>query len=302
LACCVGCSGAQPTPTGIPTEAAGLHNILRVTDKLYSGSGPEGEAGFRSLRDLGMKTVISVDGARPNVELAHKYGLRYVHLPVGYDGVPREQALRIARAVRDLPGPVYLHCHHGKHRGPAAAAAAWRCLDAARPAADALALLRRAGTDPHYTGLYATVEALAPPEPGELDGVAADFPEVARVNDLARLMVALDERWDHLKAVRAAGWKAPPDHADLDPPHEALQLREHYRELARLPEVESRPDDFRRLLGEAEGAAGELEQALRAGQAAEPAFGRSAALCTQCHVQFRDAPRRPAAAGGRGGL
>jgi hypothetical protein len=266
---------------------------------LYSGSSPEGDAGFRSLHELGVKTVISVDGARPDVDRARQYGLRYVHLPIGYDGVPRAQALRIARAVRDLPGRVYLHCHHGKHRGPAAAAAAWRCLDAACPAADALALLRRAGTDPHYTGLYAAVKALAPPVPGELDRVAADFPEVARVNDLARLMVALDERWDHLKAVRAAGWKAPPGHADLDPPHEALQLREHYRELARLPEAKARPDDFRHLLGEAEGRAGELERALRDRPgsidraAVEQAFSRSAALCTHCHARFRDASRPP---------
>jgi hypothetical protein len=305
----VGCQGQAPAPpesgppadSAAPIQAAGLHNVLRVTDKLYSGSSPEGDEGFRSLGELGVRTVISVDGARPDVELAHKHGLRYVHLPIGYDGVPREQALRIARAVRDLPGKVYLHCHHGQHRGPAAAAAAWRCLDGACPAADALALLRRAGTDPHYTGLYATVETLTPPTPGELDRVAADFPETARVNDLARLMVDIDERWDHLKAVRAAGWRAPPGHADLDPPHEALQLREHYRELARLTEVQSRPEDFRRLRGEAEAAAGELEQTLRESpprgrldrEAAEQAFHRAATLCARCHARFRDAPRRP---------
>jgi protein tyrosine phosphatase (PTP) superfamily phosphohydrolase (DUF442 family) len=295
-----GCQGRPPTSAtpqaDAPIPAAGLHNVLRVTDKLYSGSAPEGEEGFRSLCALGVRTVISVDGARPDVELARQHGLRYVHLPIGYDGVPRAQALRIARAVRDLPGPVYLHCHHGQHRGPAAAAAAWRCLDGTCPAGEALALLRRAGTDPHYAGLYATVEALAVPAPGELDRVAVEFPEVAEVNGLARLMVGLDERWDRVKAVRAAGWRTPPGHPDLDPPHEALQVREHYRELARLPDVPSRPDDFRRLLGEAEGAAGELEAALRVGSggaAAEPAYQRSAALCTRCHARFRDVPRTP---------
>src|SRR4051794_23849607 len=80
-------------------EAAGLHNIFRVTDRLYSGSSPEGDASFAALRKLGIKTVISVDGARPDVKRARKFGLRYVHLPIGYDGVPREQALRLARAV-----------------------------------------------------------------------------------------------------------------------------------------------------------------------------------------------------------
>ena len=28
----------------------------------------------------------------------------------------------LARAARTLPGPIFVHCHHGMHRGPAAAA------------------------------------------------------------------------------------------------------------------------------------------------------------------------------------
>src|SRR5262245_57669653 len=137
-------------------EAAGLHNVYRITDKLLSGSSPEGDEGFESLRRLGVRTVLSVDGARPDVERAHRYGLRYVHLPIGDDGVPREQALRIAMAVRDLPGPVYVRCHHGKHRGPAAAAAAHLLLDEKCSVATAVAEMQRAGTDPHYAGLYSS--------------------------------------------------------------------------------------------------------------------------------------------------
>src|SRR5205823_5218238 len=158
--------------------------------------GPEGAAGFRSLRELGVKTVISVDGMTPEVELARREGLRYVHLPIGYDGVPREQALRIARAVRDLPGPVYLHCHHGKHRGPAAAAAAALCLDGAMTPEQAVAFLRQAGTDPHYAGLYETVESLRRPTADEWERVPAEFPESAKVSALAEFMVAIDQRWD----------------------------------------------------------------------------------------------------------
>src|SRR5690242_3938505 len=85
---------AAPDPARV--EAAGLHNVYRITDRLYSGSSPDGDEGFRSLQQLGIKTILSVDGARPDVALAHKYGMRYVHLPIGYDGMPRDQALRIA--------------------------------------------------------------------------------------------------------------------------------------------------------------------------------------------------------------
>src|SRR5262249_9425334 len=165
----VGSSQPEGRPSTNPLQLPGLHNVFQITEKLYSGSSPEGDEGFSSLQKLGVKTIISVDGAKPDTERAHKYELRYVHLPIGYDGVPREQALRIAKAVRDLPGPIYLHCHHGKHRGPAAAAVAHLCLDDKCPVEAALAVLKKAGTDPHYTGLYAAPVKLKRPSKEELD-------------------------------------------------------------------------------------------------------------------------------------
>jgi hypothetical protein len=303
----VGCHrGGQPTSVSsslsepMPVRAAGLHNVYRVADKLLSGSSPEGDDGFRALQQLGVRTIISVDGSRPDVELARKYGLRYVHLPIAYDGVPAEQGRRIARAVRDLPGLVYIHCHHGKHRGPAAAAVACLCLDGSCPAGSAITWLRQAGTDPHYTGLYSTVGQFRRPLPNELDLVSADFPEVAGVPALAQMMVNVDATWDRLKQLRSAGWKTPPGHADLDPPHEALQLREHYREASRLPDVKQRPKEFIDWLREAEQAAKDLETALRVEKdgpainkdTAEQAFRRSAEGCTRCHGKYRDVPKK----------
>src|SRR5262249_37655752 len=46
----------QSRPEPAKVAAPGLHNVYRITDKLYSGSNPEGEEGFRSLRKLGVKT------------------------------------------------------------------------------------------------------------------------------------------------------------------------------------------------------------------------------------------------------
>src|SRR5262249_10275117 len=103
-------------------DAPGIENAFRLSPRLLSGGQPEGEMGFETLKRLGVKTVISVDGSQPDVEAARRNGLRYVHLPVGYDGIPRDQAILLVAAIRDLPGPVFVHCHHGKHRGPAAAA------------------------------------------------------------------------------------------------------------------------------------------------------------------------------------
>jgi protein tyrosine phosphatase (PTP) superfamily phosphohydrolase (DUF442 family) len=301
-----GCSGGAPSvpaaSRAVPraVEAAGLHNVYRLNDRLYSGSSPEGDEGFASLRGLGVRTVISVDGARPDLERARRFGLRYVHLPVGYDGVPEAQALRLARAVRDLPGPVYIHCHHGRHRGPAAAAVVLRYLDESCGADAAVAWMKQAGTDPRYAGLYAAPRRLRRPTSEELDRVPDDFPEAAEVAALAQLMVGVDERWENVKRVKAAGWKVPPAHPDLDPPHEALQLAELYREAARLPEVNSRPEEFRQWLRDAEEGATDLERALRQGKPdravdgakVEAAFEKATA-CSRCHAKYRDVPQGP---------
>jgi protein tyrosine phosphatase (PTP) superfamily phosphohydrolase (DUF442 family) len=307
LAVASGCSGTDtsspkvslPSPPPERIEAPGLHNVFRLSEKLYSGSSPEGDEGFDSLKSLGVHTIITVDGARPDVERAHQFGMRYVHLPIGYDGVPKEQGLRIAKAVRDLPGSVYLHCHHGQHRGPAAAAVARLCTDPTCQIQAALDSMRSAGTDPHYTGLYAAVQVFQRPAKEELDRVPDVFPEVAEIAALAQAMVGIDERWERLKAARTAGWKTPATHPDIDPPHEALLLAEAFREAARLPQAKDRPEELARWLVQAEENAKKLEMILRAEKgsvdatAAERAFDSGARACTQCHTKYRDAPHPP---------
>lgn len=267
-----------------PAHVAGVHNLQTVGPGLLSGSSPEGEAGFATLRRLGVRTIVSVDGTAPDVSLAARYGLRYVHVPVGYDGVPRNSALRIARAVRDLPGPAYVHCHHGKHRGPAAAVAARLCLDASYTPADAEALLHAAGTDPRYRGLVSLPRTLVRPSVGELDRVSADFPASAPVPDFVRRMVDIDDRFDRLKAAQKAGWPDPRSSAD-----DAVQLTEHYREAARLPAVERHGPAFAELLRAAEATALELGDTLRRDPAAAgPAWVRAGRQCASCHARWRD--------------
>jgi len=285
---------AEP-PAGAPAkvEAPGVPNLIRLTDDLYQGAMPQGDEGFASLEKLGVKTVISVDGARPDLEDAHKHGMRYVHLPIGYDGMTREQALRIARAVRDLPKPIYVHCHRGTVRGPTAAAVARLFLDDECTVETAQDGMKLAGFDPRYTGLWAASKELKRPAATELDAVAADFPEAAPPPGLTRVMVAMDGITDDFQAIRKAGWKAPKDKPDLDPPHEALQLVEHLKELQRLPKTAERPADFRAKLADAEDRAQKFEDVLRASkdEAAEEAYKQVNAACTRCHAVYRDVPK-----------
>ena len=57
----------------------------------------------------------------------------------------------LPKAVRDLPGPIYIHCHHGKHRSPTAAAVACVAAGLIDPA-NAETILRTAGTSENYRG------------------------------------------------------------------------------------------------------------------------------------------------------
>jgi protein tyrosine phosphatase (PTP) superfamily phosphohydrolase (DUF442 family) len=294
----VGAVNGDSSPIGKAQriEAPGLHNVFRVSDKLYSGSSPDGDEGFRSLQKLGVQTILSVDGAKPEVDRAAKFGMRYVHIPIGYDAVRPQDALRMAKAVRDLPGPVYLHCHHGKHRGPAAAGAVLLCLDERCQVADAIALMKLAGTDPRYAGLYAAVQKTPRPTKEQLDAVPNDFPRVAKVGDLAERMVEVDATTDRLKEVQKAGWRPSPKHPDLDGPHEAVQLREHYQEALRLPSVAGRSIELRKLFEQSKMEADAFEMMLLDARStgridaakADAQFKKIADSCVRCHALFRD--------------
>jgi len=276
----VGCSRAPIVPT--PVEATAIHNVFRVSDRIYSGSSPDGEGGFAELERLGIKTIVSVDGATPDVEMAQRHGMKYVHLPIGYDGVPNDRVRELGKVARDFASPIYVHCHHGKHRGPAAVVAMQMCVDPDWNINQAEEWLKSAGTDPRYKGLIGLPKSMACPSKQELDAMPSEFPSIHRVDDLTTMMVKLDEHWDALKN----------NHPDIDPPHEALQLAETYRELSRLESVLAKGDEFGKLLHDAESAAIELEMVLRMkpvdAEVVKKAFARSQSMCSRCHAAWRD--------------
>ena len=308
----VGCGQQVTVPQAAPEPRAAaadwkpeaidepsLPSAYRLHERVISGGQPAGELAFAALRRLGVKTVISVDGAQPDVSLAKKYGLRYVHLPHGYDGVPAERAKELAKAVRDLPGPIYIHCHHGHHRSPAAATVA--CVGAGLlPHDHALAVLKTAGTSESYRGLYQSAESARRLDDALLDELQAEYPETAQIPPIADAMIAIEHTHDHLQALAANRWRTLDKQPDLSAAHEALLLREHYTELARTDEIKRQPAGFRTLLAESEAAAQTLETLLtdwtQAGASDPPpeAIGRAFTAVTQscatCHKSYRDVP------------
>lgn len=297
----VAASPVQPPDTPPITSTAGvdigpLHNVLLVAPGVYSGSGPDSAGAFDELQKLGVRTVISVDGAVPEVALAEARGMRYVHVPVGYNGVHDEDGRRIAKALRSLDGPVYLHCHHGLHRGPAAAAMAMVLLGEIEPDA-AVAFLRVAKTSPNYPGLYRCVGEAAPMSPDELasfDREDIDLPSVARVGGLVDTMVKVDQAFTNLKHIRAAGWRTPADHPDLVPAAEAGRLADLLRDLTDDPEVAAKDDEFRVMLAANAADASALEELFVDGRAdadrLELAWKRLDTTCKDCHTETRDVP------------
>ncbi len=282
-------------PVAITNTPPAIHNVFRVTPRVFSGSQPEGAAAFAWLASQGIKTIVSVDGARPDVEAARRHGLRYVHLPVGYDGISTNRVAELAKLAGALPGPFYVHCHHGKHRGPAAAAVL--CEAAEKwSAAEAEAFIKQAGTSPDYPGLYRSVREFHPPERGALAAVGNSFPEAAATPGLVQSMVAIDTLVERLRACQKAGWRTPPEHPDVSPAHEAVQLWEQFCELGRTKEAKGKPASFGDRLSATANAADELRQCLRGttsgpdpkSASADAAFSRITDNCAACHKKYRN--------------
>jgi protein tyrosine phosphatase (PTP) superfamily phosphohydrolase (DUF442 family) len=305
-------ASASPTlADDTPRDFPGIHNVVAFADGFYSGSVPEGDAGFDSLVALGVKTVISVDGAIPEVDKAKARGMRYVHLPIGYDGFDDARKGQLVRAVRDLAKPIYLHCHHGKHRSAGAAGTVgvslgWITNDVA------IARMKVSGTAEGYKGLWACTAKAAPMMAALIDAARADFPEVTKPDSMTAAMVTIDEVFDRLKLVEKNAWTVPADHPDLAPAADAGKIADLYRlldgdaHLAALADDAARAD-FRVKMAAGAGLASELETLLAGGgpkatgaaesdEAAIAAHRKklSAAMkqlganCKDCHVKYRD--------------
>ena len=282
------CARDERAPEKI--QLPGIRNAFRVTPRILAGSQPEDDAAFSELAKAGVKTIISVDGAKPDVAAARRHGLRYIHLPLGYDGIPAPRVAELTSAARGGAGAIFVHCHHGKHRGPAAVGVICEATEGWSPEM-AVAWMKSAGTSPDYPGLYDAAREFVMPAARELAALGP-LPEVAKTPDLVDAMVAMDELLDGLKSFHSAGWRVQPDRSDRQPAAMATLLREHLRELARTEDTAKRPAEYHRLLNSSEDAAEHLRAALGAAPGTEDktasAFAALTESCTACHKAFRN--------------
>ncbi len=263
-----------------PVETHELHNVWQLSPRIVSGSEPNGERALAELARLGVKTIVSVDGIAPPVELAKKYGMRYVHVPIGYDGIDAAAQGSLTRVAQEIGGTIYIHCHHGKHRGPAAAAIVCRADDG-RSAEAARAILEKAGTGKEYPGLWRDVERFTKPT-----GTLPALRERAEVESLASAMARIDRTFDRLKLLGNAKWQTVPEQPDLVARNEAVQLVELFTESARV----AQPGDLRNGLQQSVELSDKLRQALASGDTlqADKLLPQLTSQCAACHKAHRN--------------
>lgn len=288
-------------PKVAPGEYPGLHNVYRLSDTIISGGEPHGSEALEQISEWGVKTIISVDGKVPDAATAEKLGMRYVHIPIQYSGIDEEEVLQIAKSFRELEGPFYVHCFHGKHRGPAAAAVGRVVLDGV-PRIEAIAEMRQwCATSSKYEGLYATVAVTDFPSTAETAAYDFDFPSAHAFEGMRAVMVQLTRSWDNVAALEKRDFTVDPEHPDVDPLQEATQVHQLFEAFADLGATNTWRDDFRAWLEEGRTGAEELVSALSSRNApgadpldltwrtaAEAAFDRVEKSCSQCHKAYRD--------------
>lgn len=114
---------ALPAPSHADTATqAGIKRFIQVDNRLWRGSQPDAD-GFRALRDLGVRTIVSLRNDEAERRVVESLGMTFVHIPVtmkpfGMSGELPSDAIARFFAIVDNPanGSVFLHCRRGADR------------------------------------------------------------------------------------------------------------------------------------------------------------------------------------------
>ena len=280
---------APPTSAKEALNLPGVHNIVTYAPDLVCGGVPEGDEGFETLQKMGIKTIISVDGATPDLKRAKAHGLRYVHLPIGYDTVTTERQQQLAQAISNVEGPIFMHCHHGKHRSGAGLGTA--LVRAGRMSVEEVSeRMHVSGTSKSYEGLWQSVREAQPMSKDELQADPASFPSITQVTGMVATMAEIDQVIDLVRQAHEAKWQAPDDHPDLVAEKETRRLADLFARLRDDADSKKRPDEYQQILDHSIEVSGQLDQAVRQGQAIQAAqlLATPETSCKTCHKSFRN--------------
>ncbi|HYG75654.1 MAG TPA: hypothetical protein VEK08_11675, partial [Planctomycetota bacterium] len=267
-----------------------LPRAYRFSARVAAGPRVATAEQYRVLKDMGVKTLLSVDGTAPDGAACEALKIRGVHLPLGFAGFTTEQTRALARALRDLPAPVYVQAAEGT-RAYTASALALVVLGQIEPA-DAIGALKTAGV-PSLSALYSAVASARPDaQAAELNTIA--FAPHAPVSPLVQEMLQIDTIWRRLEKARAQGWRVS-EEGRGELARDAHLLLERYLELSKSETITH--DKAKAMMSDSVAAAASLAYTLAAWKknpgAEEMAtvnagFNRTTASCLNCHAQVRD--------------
>jgi protein tyrosine/serine phosphatase len=120
-------AGAQSAAPG--AETSPIKRFAQLDARVYRGAQPD-EAGFRFLRDQGVKTIVSFrddavtfGAGATEQELVESLGMRFVSIPVTFrafgwgDDFDVTDMHKFLSVVDDpASGPVFFHCRRGSDR------------------------------------------------------------------------------------------------------------------------------------------------------------------------------------------
>ena len=101
-------------------EKPGIKNFVVQYDKnLYRGGKPTSPEGVKTLKDMGIKTIVSITPTDMEREETKKHGIKLVEISVDKkEGLAQEDLTKyidLFSSPEDMP--VYVHCNGGSHRG-----------------------------------------------------------------------------------------------------------------------------------------------------------------------------------------
>jgi protein tyrosine phosphatase (PTP) superfamily phosphohydrolase (DUF442 family) len=221
-----------------------LHNVVHLSDNIISGGEPLTQAALQRVAGMGVKTILSVDGKIPDVATAEGLGMRYVHVPIQYSGLSDQEVADIAKTFQELEPPFYVHCFHGKHRGPAGAAVGRLVLDGASREQTLAEMRQWCGTSKKYEGLYRDIAVKPMPTADESARHDFDFPSTHPFDGTRKAMVSMARHWDNTVLLGDRDWQPDPAQPDLDAMNEAAKLHDLFVALTSDSAFGEEPDDY----------------------------------------------------------
>jgi protein tyrosine/serine phosphatase len=102
-------------------EIAGVSNAAQIVSGVYRGAQPT-EVGFRALKALGVRTVISLRSLHDETDVVRAAGLKTVRIPLQADirgarpPSPEEIRRFLSIVMDSRQQPVFFHCAQGEDR------------------------------------------------------------------------------------------------------------------------------------------------------------------------------------------